>query len=447
RWDLNHVKEFLSGKREVEPHEVYVAVKTIFEELIEVEDVRVYDFLTLWSVGTYFFPVFFAYPYLFIHGAKRSGKTKLGDILAQICFNAQKSASITSASLFRTVEAFRCTLIMDEEEKLANLTRSQDLRSLLLAGYKKGSKAIRTNPNTLIPEEFHVWSPKVIINLSGLEDVLEDRCITLVMKRGKNPKIINADVPLDENLWSEIRDRLYLLFLSFHTDIKALIPETERLLAEKGGLKGRNLELWKPIMTLAFFFNKYENGLFDRVYEFAIEKAEEAQTHDASESLDAILVETLVDVVKEDGWFRVKDVTDAMARRFDEPQKWLTSKWTGNALRRLGFTQKRRTKTYEYYLSVDKVRELAERFGLPTELTELTEHTVLEKGGTLEKPSIGDLLKEFRQKYPDNFNNVEFYHFFVNTKGLSEKETAELLKSLTEHGEIFPTYEGVWRWA
>jgi len=62
------------------------------------------------------------------------------------------------------------------------------------------------------------------------------------------------------------------------------------------------------------------------------------------------------------------------------------------------------------------------------------------------KSSVGELLKQFRAAYPECFNNCEFYVWF-NRKGLPAKEIEALFKLLVERGEVFSTYEGVWRWA
>jgi len=54
-----------------------------------------------------------------------------------------------------------------------------------------------------------------------------------------------------------------------------------------------------------------------------------------------------------------------MASLFDEEQKWLTTKWVANALKRLGFTEKRRIGTgYEYRLRRQDVQDLAKRMGV-----------------------------------------------------------------------------------
>jgi hypothetical protein len=66
RWSLESVKAWLDREASVNPEELYIAIKTAFETYIEFEDSTVYDFLTLWTIGTYFFHCFNAYPYIYI---------------------------------------------------------------------------------------------------------------------------------------------------------------------------------------------------------------------------------------------------------------------------------------------------------------------------------------------------------------------------------------------
>jgi hypothetical protein len=367
RWSLQGVEMWLKGEFSVKPEELYIAVKTAFETYIEFEDSRVYDFLTLWTIGTYFFHLFNAYPYLYVGGTKQSGKTKLLTLLSLICHNAIFSNNISTASAFRLVQSGRCTLLMDETEKLNNPDREIDFRNMLYAGYKKGALVYRTHKDTLKPEPFEVYSPKAIANIRGIEDVLEDRCITLILKRGKNLDIVNREIQLESEVWQQIRDMLYVFYLQFYDAVGELSAYNEHSEHMSEALKQRELELWKPILTLALFFEQHGgiNDLFKRILEFAKEKAEEKEVENRTETLDFILVQTLDSLIKEDGFYRVKSIKEAMALNFDEPQKWLTTKWIGNALRRLGFTVKRRFGSgYEYYFSREKVTDLTERLGI-----------------------------------------------------------------------------------
>ena len=70
-----------------------------------------------------------------------------------------------------------------------------------------------------------------------------------------------------------------------------------------------------------------------------------------------------------------------MLEAFDEEQKWITTRWIGNALRRLGFKDKRRVGTgYQYKLNRADVKDLAARLGVePPEKTKLDDFEEVKK--------------------------------------------------------------------
>ncbi|MCS7113809.1 MAG: hypothetical protein N0A00_00095 [Candidatus Bathyarchaeota archaeon] len=149
------------------------------------------------------------------------------------------------------------------------------------------------------------------------------------------------------------------------------------------------------------FFDKHFNRLFKRICEFAEEKSQEKFVENMTETLDYILVQTLVKLVTENGYYKVKIIKEAMASNFDEPQKWLTTKWVGNALRRLGFTEKRRFGSgYEYFLSKDKVADLAERLGVSiSESPSSSKFTYSVSSQNPPSPSIPDVYKTLREDF------------------------------------------------
>jgi hypothetical protein len=443
RWSLQSIKDWLDGKASVDPQELYIAIKTSFETYIEFEDSTVYDFLTLWTIGTYFFDVFNAYPYLYIGGMKQVGKTKLLTLLSLLCHNAIFSNNISTASAFRLIQSGRCTLLMDETEKLRNPEREIDFRNMLYAGYKKGALVYRTHKDTLKPEPFEVYSPKALANIRGLEDVLEDRCITVIMKRGKNLEIVNREIPLESEVWPKIRDTLYVFYLSYFNELSEL-SEQVNLLRETD-LKQRDLEVWKPILTLALFFSKHFSGLFQKISEFAKRKAEEKEVENRTEALDLILAQTLALIIKNDAYYKVKQIKDVMAENFDEPQKWLTSRWIGNSLRRLGFTEKRRVGTgYEYFFKVSQIQDLAERLGLEgASLIKFTNSLSSQPSLTLAQENIQAVYKALvdASKIRGTATTEE-----VALEASLPLETVEAcLVALEREGKAFSPREGWWK--
>ncbi len=127
--------------------------------------------LALWVMLTYIFPVRPAVPYLYIGGPLGSGKSRIFDILAKLVFRVLASSNTTAAALFRTLHERGGTLLMDEAERLRETTPdTAELRSILLAGYKRGGKAIRLEASgeTFKTREFDCYGPKAIACIGGL---------------------------------------------------------------------------------------------------------------------------------------------------------------------------------------------------------------------------------------------------------------------------------------
>ena len=392
RWSLESIKAFIASAAKVDPVQIYLIVKEAWKTYIEFDNDIIYDFLTLWCIGTYFFHLFNAYPYVYIGGLKRSGKTKVLTVASLICFNAVFSNNLSTSAIFRLIQSGRCTLLMDETEKLAHKDRASELRNLLLSGYKRGAKVYRTEKtgrDRLVPEAFEVYCPKMIANIQGIEDILEDRCITIIMKRGKNKAIINSEPSSHDVIWQEIRDSLYILYLTYWKEIKEEYDKFSDVCAVNDvsdvstdipeQISDREKELWKPIISLASFFDKYsslrtqttqtsQTTLTRAIIHFALQKINEKRVENITETGELILVQTLLEMVQNDGYYKIKDIKDVMTQKFDEEQKWLNTRWIGRALKRLGFTEKRRLGTgREYFFKKQEILDLAQRLGIQEE--------------------------------------------------------------------------------
>jgi hypothetical protein len=438
---LSSVKAWLDGKAKVEPEELYIAIKTSFETYIEFDEPIIYDFLTLWVIGTYFYHLFNAYPYIYVFGMKRTGKTKLLTLLSLLCHNAIFSNNISTASVFRLIQSGRCTLLMDETEKLANPERETDFRNMLLSGYKKGALVYRTHKDTLKPEPFEVYAPKVIANIKGIEDTLEDRCIILIMKRGKDKTILNNEPQVNSEVWQNIRDMLYIFYLSYFHEVSEL-SEQVNLVGEL--LSERNFELWKPILTMAKFFDGYFKGLYDKILDFAQKKTEEKNIENITEVGEYILVQTLTSLVKEAQYFKVKEIKELMAKNFDEEQKWLNTRWIGKALRRLGFTQKRRVGTgYEYLITPSQVEDLAERLGI--ESSKSTSTSKFTNSLSSLNTSISDVYKALREQLTEPFYDHRAVQLIAQFRKCDLEDAKKVWQIFIDEGKVFQDAFGMWR--
>jgi hypothetical protein len=141
-----------------------------------------YKVLALWMYATYYYSLFRSgFPYLVITGGKGTGKSTLDLIVELLAFNATYAVSTSEPALFRSVSIMGGTFILDEVENLNDSAKVNDsgLAAILKGGYSDNGKVLRINPDTKQPERFTVFGPKVISNINGVEDVINDRCITI----------------------------------------------------------------------------------------------------------------------------------------------------------------------------------------------------------------------------------------------------------------------------
>ncbi len=337
--------------------------------------------LALWTIGTYFQHVFHTYPYIFLNGVKASGKSKTLDVTRQLAFNAFASALMSTASLFRLIQSTSATMLVDEAESLRNKDRREGFREIMLAGYKKGTSTFRVEEQkvgdikTFVVKEFFLFSPKMIANIAGLEDVLESRAIPVTMKPTVNQKIANLDIDPTSAHWQNLRDEIYVFAMASWQMIMSIY----QLEQNDGYFKNREWELWKPILALARHFTTAENNLHAEILEFAKKKVAEARQEDITETDDAQLVELLLDLVTVDGWYSIKSVMSPLAVKLDIPTqklsdetvrypKWFNARRVGAMFRRLGFKNKKRTKHgYMVRLTKQDVLDQALRMGITIE--------------------------------------------------------------------------------
>lgn len=219
RWELTDIRKWLLGQAdEWDFLTIYKTIYSKLDDLFEFSDDREKDLVVCWIIGTYFHRQFNTYPYLFLNGTKQVGKTKLLQFLHQLCFNAVFTLNQTPANLFRMTQELFPTFLLDETEKFGKKEES-DYRTLLLCRYKRGATIYRQEDHkkdgvvSKISKRFEVYGPTALANISGLDDVLEDRVIPITLIRSKNRHILNSKIDEFSSEWSQIRSQLYFLYL------------------------------------------------------------------------------------------------------------------------------------------------------------------------------------------------------------------------------------------
>ena len=161
RWRFADIQRFLKGET-VEPGQVFKTVHDLFTQYVDFRSEVESAILALWTIGTYFYTMFPAYPYLALNGPKNSGKSTVMRVMQPLAFNMVTTSDPTGPSMFRLIHYTSCTVGIDEAERYHNPKDPgmQQIRQLLNSGYKQGMPAIRLIGEDMKPQAFDVYSPK-----------------------------------------------------------------------------------------------------------------------------------------------------------------------------------------------------------------------------------------------------------------------------------------------
>jgi len=140
--------------------------------------------ISYWIAGTYIYESFDSFPYMVITAmTKRSGKTRLSELIAFTCNMPFRVAGATAASLFHAIQQNKPTIIWDEAESLSS-EASSVVRAFLNVGYRKGQTIPRTCGSEMV--DWPTYCPKVFVLIGHVFDTLRDRSIIVRMTRGKS---------------------------------------------------------------------------------------------------------------------------------------------------------------------------------------------------------------------------------------------------------------------
>jgi putative DNA primase/helicase len=149
-----------------------------------------YVAVTLWILHSHALDAFQVSPLLLATSpTKRCGKTTLLHLMSRLVPRALMTSNISPASLFRAIERYKPTLLVDEADTFLKL--SDEHRGLLNAGHTRaGAVVVRTAGEHFEPRMFSTWCAKVVAQIGRLPDTLEDRAVVVPMARRKAGEVV-----------------------------------------------------------------------------------------------------------------------------------------------------------------------------------------------------------------------------------------------------------------
>jgi len=340
-WSREARRRWLAGEAVPDAIEVFGRVSekiAYFLDLPKTEAPGIVATLALWTMMSYSYCAWPAVPYLYIGGPLGSGKSRVFEVLSRLVFRPLGSSSLTAAALFRTLHSHGGTLLLDEAERLRDVKDPgvSEVRSILLAGYKRGGQATRLEPtgDTFKTVTFDVYGPKALACIAGLPPALASRAIPIYMFRAPPDSIKpKRRIDADPDSWQRLRDDLHALALEHGATWLEL---SERDGVCPAGIDGRHYELWQPLLAIASWLDELgAEGLLGLMQNYAlktIELGRDDQMPDAEEVLLRILAEKLAGMETP----QPKEILEAAQAAEPTVFRQWSPKGVSNALRRYG---------------------------------------------------------------------------------------------------------------
>lgn len=272
---------------ECTPTELYEEIYFFVKEYLILKPSE-YHIYTLWIMASWLVDDFDTCPYLLFIAPKESGKSQAIILLQHLCYRAVLSISVTPAALFRSIELWHITLLIDEAESQVRMdTESgQALYGCLNGGYKRDSYAIRIEGDNRIPTTYDVFGFKGIASTKVFHPTLESRSIIINMTQGKPRKLI-----INKMSANILRSKLLYWRFSTLTKLPLILPESR---------SGRIIEMFIPIFTVAQVF-KHKVGIktvityeeLEKILKDKIKELEGLRKEEEIESVEAQILQAV----------------------------------------------------------------------------------------------------------------------------------------------------------
>ncbi len=183
---------------------------------------------------------------------KRCGKSQLLFLLGHLVNRAISASNITPAALFRSINAWQPTLLIDEAD--AFMSENEELRGIINCGHTRDSaKIIRVVGENFTPTVFNVWGAKALAGIGHLPDTIMDRSIALELRRKLTHEKVERLRYADSRLFKNISAKLARFSQDYANQILQAKPELPDTLND------RAQDNWSHCLRLQILLEK--NGL------------------------------------------------------------------------------------------------------------------------------------------------------------------------------------------
>lgn len=200
---------------------------------------------TLWVALTYVEMHVDVLPILAVTSpTKRCGKTRLLECLSRLTRKALPVSNVSAAALYRSIKKWSPTLIIDEADTF--LDGNDELRGIINCGHTRSMAfVIRCDGETLEPQPFSTWCPKVLARIGRLADTLHDRAIEIRMQRKTTAEAAQPIWETSPETFVRLQQQLARWALDHGDTVRYQRPTIPIILNDRAA------DNWRPLLAVA----------------------------------------------------------------------------------------------------------------------------------------------------------------------------------------------------
>ena len=268
-------------------------------------------------------------PYLRVRGDFGSGKSRFLLTIGSLCYKPIfASGASTVSPIFRIIDAFRGTLVIDEGDFRASDEKAE-ITKILNNGNARGFPVLRSeqvgNRKEFDPRAYSVFGPKLIATRGFFEDrALESRCIT----EDLGQRSLREDIPLNlpatfEGEARRLRNKLLLFRFRNLAKPRDLAATVDR------SIEPRLAQIFAPLMSVV-----EDEGARADLANLA-RRYQRELVADRGMDMEAQVLDVIRDLAAGGGALSVKEIAAAFSERYGEDyDRPVTPKRLGGIIRR-----------------------------------------------------------------------------------------------------------------
>jgi len=205
---------------------------------------EVADAAALWIAFTWFIDEVHVAPLANITAPlPNCGKSTLLEFLETFAFQPLKCDGISPAALFRSMDKWTPTLLIDEVDTF--LRDNEDARGVLNSGHRRNGFIIRVVGEDHEPKRFATWGAKALCGIGSIANTLASRSIRFELRR----KLPHEKVENIRFMPQGLRERLKRQLSRLQDDLAETVSSARP--APIPGLSNRAADNWEPLQQIA----------------------------------------------------------------------------------------------------------------------------------------------------------------------------------------------------